>query len=126
MRVRGALLLSVALAVPHAIAGPPFQSDDPVPAGRHHFELYVYGLLDRATDTETQAPAAEINFGAARNLQLQLAVPFAGRFVAIGTNAVGPGDIELGAKYRFVTETAFRPQIASFFVTWRSAAQPGA
>jgi hypothetical protein len=115
MRSRAAMLMLAVLGSPAAVAGPPFQTDDPVPTPRRHFELYAYGLLNRAQDAETtQAPAVELNWGAARNLQLTVTVPFAGKFAPVGAAAIGPGDVVVAAKYRFLTETPGRPQIAVY------------
>ncbi len=92
------------------LAGPPFQTDDPEPVPYGHYEGYVFGTFDRARDgTTTQAPAFEFNVGAAPELQLHIVVPVAG-----AAGARGLGDIELGAKYRFVDETPTRPQVGVF------------
>jgi hypothetical protein len=113
MPTRAAMPVLAALVSLAAVAGPPFRTDDPVPTQHRHFELYTYGLVIRAQDAEaTQAPAVELDWGAARNLQLTVAVPFAGKFAPVGAVALGPGDVVVAAKYRFVTETSSRPQIA--------------
>jgi len=55
-----------------------------------------------------------MNWGAAPNLQLHLVVPLVTN-VATGEPAQhGIGDIELGAKYRFLKETDRRPEIGLF------------
>jgi hypothetical protein len=102
----------VLLSCSRAVAGPPFQTDDPEPVPFHHYEAYAFGTLDHAGgDTFAQVPAFEFNIGAAPNLQLHIVTPFA---YLSREGAFGAGDIELGAKYRFVEETARRPQIGTF------------
>lgn len=95
-----------------AFAGPPFQTDDPEPVEYRHYEAYAFGIFDRARgSTFAEVPAAEFNMGAAPNLQLHAIIPGA---YASDTRAYGIGDIELGAKYRFLDEQKNRPQIGTF------------
>jgi hypothetical protein len=97
------------------VAGPPFQTDDPQPVDYRHYEVYFFALADRTSlGTATLGPAVEVNWGAAPNLQLHLIVPVAGSFTPGGPVAFGVGDIETGVKYRFVQETARRPQVGIF------------
>jgi hypothetical protein len=99
----------------HAEAGPPYVTDDPEPVELHHWELYVASLGTHDTDGWTgTAPHVEVNFGAAPNLQLHAIVPLAYSAPQNGSKAYGPGDIELGAKYRFVEEQGWIPMIGTF------------
>ncbi len=98
-----------------AAAGPPFLTDDPEPVELHHFEAYLFSACDATRDlTGIQGPAAEFNAGAAPGLQLHIVVPLTSAFTDGAGAAHGLGDIELGAKYRFVEETEGRPQIGTF------------
>ena len=111
-RSRVVALLLLALSGTPAVAGPPFQTDDPEPVEYRHYEAYLFGTFDRATDsTLSQLPAGEFNMGAAPNLQLHIIVP--GAYLH-PSGAYGIGDIELGVKYRFVQEAGKRPQIGAF------------
>ncbi len=106
-----AALLTAALSST-ASAGPPFLTDDPEPVKWRHFEAYLFGTADRGPGGSAFAvPAFEFNVGAAPNLQLHAVVPAV--YVTPG-RAYGVGDIELGAKYRFVQETNTRPQVGVF------------
>lgn len=116
------LLLVAALTfcgTPSAVAGPPYQTDDPEPVDLHHFEMYAFELSDstgkNAGGTVLELPAYEVNYGAAPNLQLHLVVPMTTVFAPSGgpTN-FGIGDTELGFKYRFLKETKALPQIGIF------------
>lgn len=105
------LLLSFAW-IPTAQAGPPFLTDDPEPVPWRHYEAYVFGTVDRGSGmTISGMPAVEFNIGAAPNLQLHMIVP--GTYIS-PEGAYGVGDVELGAKYRFVQEGKYRPEVGVF------------
>src|SRR5512140_3053355 len=114
-RAWSALTGCVLLAAAPALSGPPYVTDDPEPVPLRHWELYLAATRttdggDRAGD----APHFEVNFGAAPNLQLHLIVPVAYARPAGGGTTLGLGDVEAGAKFRFVEETEGRPQIGTF------------
>jgi len=97
-----------------AEAGPPFLTDDPEPTEAGHWE--IYGPLVQA---EGQGPewsgsaGVELNYGAARNVQLTLDLPVA--FArAGGTTSVGAGDVAASVKLRVVNRTASHFQLAVF------------
>ena len=98
-----------------AAAGPPFLTDDPAPVELRHWEAYLFSSWDAARgSTQIEGPAVEFNVGAAPNLQLHLVAPFATAAVARAPTTHGPGDVEIGFKYRFVEETEHRPQVGVF------------
>jgi len=95
--------------------GPPFATDDPEPVEYRHWEIYLASQYQHATDGAAGTlPHVEVNYGALPNLQLHLIVPEAFDAPAGAARHFGPGDAELGAKYRFVGETTDRPQIGVF------------
>jgi hypothetical protein len=105
------LLLSRAFT-PTAQAGPPFRTDDPEPVPLHHYELYLFGTADHGSGlTNWGMPAVEFNIGAAANLQLHVVIP--GVYINPGS-AFGIGDVEVGAKYRFIQESKTMPEIGIF------------
>lgn len=120
------LLFFTLLAAPRlwAQAGPPFQTDDPTPVDYGHYEFYVFGIADGTpVETDAVAPGFEFNWGAVPKLQLHALVPFGiaapMNHPAYGPDGRGPityslSDIELGAKYGFITQTKRRPQIGTF------------
>lgn len=114
----GVVGLGVQLLTPRpcaAQAGPPYQTDDPDPVPLHHFEAYVFETSDRTSDgTALSGPSFEMNWGAAPNLQLHVVLPFASNFAPDAPGQHGIGDIELGAKYRFVKEADHRPEVGVF------------
>lgn len=108
----GRVLILLVVGTTTAFAGPPFQTDDPQPVRWRHFEAYLFGTVDRGSSTGTWfLPAVEFNVGAAPNFQLHIIVP--GSYVT-PAGAYGIGDLELGAKYRFLQETSRRPQVGVF------------
>ena len=100
-----------------ALAGPPFQTDDPDPVAYHHFEMYAFELSDSTTvgGTSAEAPCYEVNWGAVPNVQFHMVLPLVA-FVAPdhGPVTYGIGDTELGVKLRFVKETKHRPEVGIF------------
>lgn len=116
-----AYLLMMFLTTP-AFAGPPFLTDDPEPVEYHHSEFYIFSILDRAGSGSpldprayaVELPGFEYNYGAAPNMHLHIIAPMALSALSPGPITYGVGDIELGVKYRFIQETARRPQIGVF------------
>ncbi len=117
MRSRNFILLClcVALCGASALAGPPFFTDDPEPVPFGRYEFYTFSTLDRSVGSYAAAfPAFEFNVGAAPNLQLHVLAPMAISALEPGPITYGVGDIELGAKFRFVQEKGRRPQVGIF------------
>ncbi len=108
-----AVLALAAGAVP-ASAGPPFLTDDPEPTDPGHWEIYGPFVEADGIGADFGGNAGvEINYGAAPDLQLTLALPSAFEHGASGW-AWGSGDVELGAKYRVLHDEAHGLQIAAF------------
>lgn len=115
-RGTAAALLVAWLVLPaRALAGPPFATDDPEPVEPRHWEVY---LASQASFGEGgwlgSAPHLEVNYGAAPGLQLHVIAPLV---LAAGGGAAtrwGPGDLELGAKVRFVDSERLGLQVGTF------------
>ena len=113
-RLFAALAVLVSISAP-ALAGPPFQTDDPEPIDFRNFEFYTFASSDGTSiETDTAGPALEFNWGALPNVHLHIIVPAAAIFPSVGPRAFGFGDTELGIKYKFVQETKHRPMIGTF------------
>ena len=98
-----------------ALAGPPFQTDDPEPIDFRNYEFYTFASSDgTALETDTMGPALEFNWGALPNVHLHIIAPAAAIFPAHDARAFGFGDIELGVKLRFVQEGKHRPMVGTF------------
>jgi len=112
---RAALVVGLFRLSTPANAGPPYVTDDPQPVSWRHWEFYVSLTgQSEAGSRSGDAPHFEANFGAAPGLQLHLIVPFSYARPPGEPTAYGPGDIEFGAKYRFVEESEGLPQIGAF------------
>lgn len=110
-------LFSLSLLLPAiALAGPPYTTDDPEPVEYHHWEVYLafQTFWTKGQEADGTLPQLEVNYGAAPDLQLHTIVPMAWAVAEGGPFQYGPGDIELGAKYRFVHEGDWIPQIGTF------------
>lgn len=109
----GLALLCISAAVS---AGPPFLTDDPEPTDTGRWEIYapLFEADGNVDDKDIDgAIGAEINYGAAPNLQLTLGIPVAFARDAHGRH-LGAGDIEASVKYRFYHNEAAGIQIAAF------------
>ena len=107
----------VSLANGPAFAGPPYLSDDPEPTDYKHFEIYTFSN-GTVTQTGTSGEAGiDFNYGAAPNLQLTAVLPAGYAFGGVSPNVGGLGNVELAAKYRFLTQdtagidAAFFPRV---------------
>jgi Putative MetA-pathway of phenol degradation len=98
-----------------ALAGPPFLTDDPVPVDHLHAELNVFSTYDDTHGgSDTSLPAMELNYGALAETQLHIGIPYVHSRPDGGRDEQGIGDLEVGAKYRFVQESERSPQIAVY------------
>lgn len=103
----------VSAAVP-AFAGPPYQTDDPEPTELGHWEIYNFVDVDALGGTIDGEGGVDLNYGAARGLQLTATLPVAFSHSPGGDWRVGRGDVQLGAKYRFLNDEGTGWQAAVF------------
>lgn len=117
MRCRVVLAIVAAAAVIcsfPAIAGPPYQTDDPEPTDLRHWEIYNFIDLDGRRSDLDGAAGIDVNYGAAKELQLTATLPIAFDHDSESGWRGGRGDLELGAKYRFVHDETQGWQAAVF------------
>ena len=116
LQIRVAVIAVLTLLTPGALlAGPPFVTDDPEPVEFQHFEVYLACVTSRDFDGWSgTAPQLEVNCGAYPDLQIHLIIPTAFSAPGSGPLHYGLGDVELGAKFRFVHEGDRMPQIGVF------------
>jgi hypothetical protein len=110
------LLAALALggATTPAFAGPPYQADDPEPTELGHWEIYNFIDVDGRGATIEGEGGVDLNYGAARGLQLTATLPVAFSHEAADHWRVGRGDVQLGAKYRFLNDEGTGWQAAVF------------
>ena len=103
---RPLLLISVLLAAP-ALAGPPFVSDDPEPTAAGHWEIYGFAAGTHVPGESDGAGGFDINYGGAKDLQVTAVLPL--NYQTGRDGAVGLGNIELAAKYKFLHQADGSP-----------------
>jgi len=110
-----ALAATFALFPVCAEGGPPYVTDDPEPVEYQHWEFYLATQHEVTHDGASgTAPHLEINYGAVPNLQLHVIAPLAYASSSGEPARYGFGDVELGAKFRFVQESASVPMVGTF------------
>jgi hypothetical protein len=116
MRACWRILCTLVLALPAApaSAGPPYVSDDPEPTDYKHFEIYTFNNGTTTRSGTAGESGIDFNYGAAPDLQLTATLPGAFNQQSGGGTAVGPGNIELAAKYRFLHQNGFGLDVSIF------------
>lgn len=109
-----AVVFVLAQRVP-ALAGPPYQTDDPEPTPYRHYEIYINSQFSHDPEGLSGTfPSLEINYGLMPNVQFSVTASLAAARPPGGTWHTGFGDSEVALKVRFVGETANTPQIAFY------------
>jgi Putative MetA-pathway of phenol degradation len=97
-----------------AFAGPPYHTDDPEPTDYQHYEIYTFTNGIVAEDGTSGAGGIDFNYGGAPNLQLSATLPMGYTFSSGGPLLGSLSNIELAAKYRFLTQANFGLDVAIF------------
>ena len=106
--------LAFLCAASPAIAGPPYQTDDPEPTDLGKWEIYSFVDFDgRHGDLDGEG-GFDLNYGAAEGRQLTATLPLAfGHAPETGWSG-GRGNVEIAGKYRFVDDKDRGWQVAAF------------
>lgn len=102
VRLAAALILA-GVAAP-AIAGPPYLTDDPVPTDTGHWEIYAFTAGEGHGSALAQDLGLDLNYGAVAGVQLTATLPLTFTHEPVEGWRDGTGDVELGAKYRFLDD----------------------
>ena len=87
-----------------ALAGPPYQTDDPDPTDLGKWEIYNFLTFDgRGSDFDGEA-GLDLNYGAVDGVQLTATLPLALAHDPENGWRGGAGDVEVAVKYRFVDD----------------------
>ena len=109
------LFCCVIVGVIPLFAGPPFRTDDPETVKYQHWEFYFATQYANDKDgLSGTAPHLELNYGVAPDVQLHLIAPAAFDKPRGAPALYGPGDLELGVKYRFIQEGEYSPMVGTF------------
>jgi hypothetical protein len=111
MRCFLALFAAVALAGP-AWAGPPYVTDDPAPTDPGHWEIYNFIDGDHVPGVTAGEAGFDLNYGAAKDVQLTLVMPAA--YSDDDRFDLGGGQIEAAAKFKLLHEDGFGLDVAVF------------
>jgi len=109
----GAAAILMALAPANALAGPPYVTDDPQPTDTGHWEIYAFADGLNAAGATTGESGLDLNYGAAKDLQLTMVLPAA---YASNPSQVGFGQVEMAVKYKFLHQSdgSTMPDVAFF------------
>jgi hypothetical protein len=113
--VLAAALLWAGLQASPALAGPPYVTDDPEPTDLGHWEVYAYTQATHVGPAALGEQGLDINYGAAKDLQLTTVVPLESDNGA-GEARGGFGDLQLAVKYRFLhqDDRSWLPDVSVF------------
>lgn len=107
-----ALMLASSL---FAFWGPPYFVDDPEPANFHHWESYLaLTYANGKQGVSAQAPLWEFNYGGLHNVHLHVLTQGAYNVSPGNPKQHGYGDTEVGFKWKFQSETTYKPSMAIF------------
>jgi hypothetical protein len=111
LSICAALLLGI---ITPAMAGPPYLTDDPEPTDYRHFEIYAFSNGTATQGDVSGEGGIDFNYGGAPNVQLTATLPVDYDFPTAGAPAGDLGNIELAAKYRFLTQASVGLDVAVF------------
>ncbi len=97
-----------------ALAGPPYISDDPETTDYQHYEIYAYTIGTTTRDGSAGEAGIDFNYGGGPNLQLTAVIPLGYESPAGTSGAMGLGNVELAAKYRFLHQDDFGVDVSLF------------
>ena len=112
--LRWIVAFAFAGAASAAVAGPPYQTDDPEPTALGHWEIYNFVDVDGRGGAIDGEGGLDLNYGAAKGLQLTATLPIAFAHSPGDGWRAGRGDLQLGAKYRFINDERKGWQAAIF------------
>jgi hypothetical protein len=116
MKYAFALVALVAALLPlRALAGPPFDTDDPDPTEYRNYEIYA-GMTTHRDNAQSTSELAflEINYGLMPNVQFSVHWGSIEQTSFQQPNAYGTEDFQMGIKTRFIQESAHSPQVSIY------------
>ena len=84
-----------------AVAGPPYETDDPEPTQTGHWEIYAFTGIEGRGGTFDGSAGVDLNYGPVKDVQLTATLPVDFSHAHGGEwRTGGAGDVEVGVKYR--------------------------
>ena len=87
-----------------AIAGTPYLTDDPAPTEPGRWEIYAFTAGEGGHSALDADAGLDLNYGVAKDVQLTATLPLSFAHEPHERWRNGPGDAELGLKYRFIND----------------------
>ena len=112
-------LLLALLLIPcsRALAGPPYQLDDPDVIPYRWHEFYVWAGANTSPGVvNTAGPAVEFNWSLFPHTMFHFILPIGASITSGGPTNFGPMDGEFGFQAQFLSETDTRPMIGTFIM----------
>lgn len=111
------LLLLSLIPRSRALAGPPYQLDDPDVIAYHWHEFYLWGGANSSPGAvNTAGPALEFNWSLIPHTMFHFIAPLGASIPTGGPSTFGPMDGELGFQAQFLPETKHRPMLGTFIM----------
>jgi hypothetical protein len=85
-----------------AVAGPPYETDDPEPTETGHWEIYAFTGFEGRGGYFDGSAGLDLNYGPVKDVQLTATLPLDYSHQRGSGWQSGTGDIEVGVKYRFI------------------------
>lgn len=95
---------TLAFAAVSLVAGPPLETDDPDTPGPGRWEINAATTLEKRRELWEWTPLLDINYGVGERIQLKLKPRFAILDEPGTEERSGPGNIQLGVKWRSLDE----------------------
>ena len=108
------MALCIVTGTPAALAGPPYVTDDPEPTPTGHFEIYAFASGTATRDGGEGETGIDFNYGGAEDLQLSAVLPLTYETPDHRGTIGGIGNVEVGAKYRFLHQDDFGWDVSVF------------
>jgi hypothetical protein len=109
-----AILAASFIGAMPAVAGPPYVTDDPQPTDEGHYEIYGFAGGTTTQDGNGGGAGFDLNYGAAKDLQLTMVLPLAFDGPRGGPVVTGFGNVEIAAKYKFLHQEDVGLDVAIF------------
>jgi hypothetical protein len=114
-KILNALFLFIVFGFQHTTFAGNFFTENPGTTDVEHVEYTpAISFIKKKKWSAFYSPQVEVNLGILTDFQGHLILPIQLYSPKGGKKAYGPGDVEIGAKYRFIHETDMMPEVAFY------------